>query len=53
MHTGARLINEPEANPNRALKTYSPGRECPNGSQIAKMAVAPTAIKKVSVLMRP
>lgn len=53
MQTGARLMNEPEASPKSALKTHSPGSECPNGNHIAKMTVAPTAIKKVSVLIRP
>lgn len=46
-------MNEPDARPKSALKMYSPASECPKGSQMAKMAVAPTAISAVCVFSRP
>jgi hypothetical protein len=53
MQAGARLKNDPEANPKRQLKTYSPGSVLPNGSQITNMAKTPTAISAVWVFIRP
>lgn len=53
IQTGARLTNDPDARPKSALKMYRPGSECPKGSQMAKMAVAPTAISAVCVFSRP
>lgn len=53
MHAGARLKKDPDARPKTQLNMYNPASLFPNGSQIAKIASAPTHIRLVWVLIRP
>lgn len=53
MHEGARLKKDPEARPKSTLNVYNPGSVFPKGSQIVKMAIAPSAMSPVWVLIRP